>query len=56
VLTVALVIQGAIWLRELILAMVEYRAGEGEGVERLGTAMGLIVLQMPKRYLPIFQK
>lgn len=44
VLTVALVIQGAIWLRELILAMVEYRAGEGEGVERLGTAMGLIRL------------
>jgi small-conductance mechanosensitive channel len=43
-LTVALVVQGAIWLRELILAMVEYRAGAGEGNERLGTAMGLIRL------------
>jgi small-conductance mechanosensitive channel len=42
--TIALTLQGAIWVRELIIGMVEYRAGDGDSHERLGTAMGLIRL------------
>ncbi|MCF8708113.1 mechanosensitive ion channel family protein [Rhizorhapis sp. SPR117] len=39
--TISAVFQGAIWLRELILGMLERRAGDGEG-ETLANAMGII--------------
>ena len=41
--TIAVVIQGAIWLREIILGLIERRAGEGEHEhETLASAMVLI--------------
>jgi small-conductance mechanosensitive channel len=43
--TIAVVFQGATWVREVILGMVEARTqGEHRGSEALGTAMGLIRL------------
>jgi len=42
--TVAAVLQGAIWVRELILSLVERRAGAHHELGALGSAMGIIRL------------
>ncbi|OYU14261.1 MAG: mechanosensitive ion channel protein MscS [Alphaproteobacteria bacterium PA4] len=44
VFTVAFAIQGALWLREIILALVERRAGETEDHEALKDAMNIITV------------
>ena len=40
--TVAAVIQGAIWLRELVLGLLQQRLGEADQTSTFGTAFGLI--------------
>jgi small-conductance mechanosensitive channel len=42
--TVAAVFQGAIWLREIILGLIERKTGEDGGSETLANAMGIIRL------------
>ncbi len=42
--TVAAVFQGAIWLREIILGLIERRTGEDNGSDTLSNAMGIIRL------------
>ena len=42
--TVAAAIQGAIWVRELIVGAVEYRAGPDDAMSSLGSAVGIIRL------------
>src|SRR3546814_9185954 len=40
--TISTVFQGAVWLRELILGLLERRAGAGASGETLANAMGII--------------
>src|SRR3546814_11745782 len=40
--TISTVFQGAVWLRELILGLLERRAGAGASSETLANAMGII--------------
>lgn len=42
--TVATVFQGAIWLREIILGLIERKTGEDNGSDTLSNAMGIIRL------------
>ena len=42
--TVAAAIQGAVWVRELIVGAVEYRAGPDDAMSSLGSAVGIIRL------------
>jgi len=42
--TIAVVIQGTIWLREIILGVIEHRAGASDDGSSLGSAMGIIRL------------
>lgn len=43
-LTIALAVQAALWLRELILALVRRRAQAGEDAAALGSALGVITV------------
>jgi small-conductance mechanosensitive channel len=42
--TVATAVQAAIWVRELIIGIVEYRAGDDDPLSTLGSAVGIIRL------------
>lgn len=42
--TVAAAVQAALWVRELVIGIVEYRAGEEDGASTLGSAIGIIRL------------
>jgi small-conductance mechanosensitive channel len=44
IFTVAMTLQGAVWARELILGIIEHRAGGTEEHSGLGSAMGIIRL------------
>ena len=44
VFTVAVTLQAAVWVREIVLGVIEHRAGVGEGHDGLGSAMGIIRL------------
>ncbi|MGF1549320.1 MAG: mechanosensitive ion channel family protein [Sphingomonadaceae bacterium] len=41
---VAAVLQGAVWVREIVLGIVEHRAGAEDATGRLGSALGIIRL------------
>lgn len=42
--TIAVAIQAALWVREVVLGIVEYRAGEEDASRTLGSAIGIIRL------------